>query len=294
VTKIDILIAIVINAIWGTAYAFSKYAMKVFPPVLLFSVRFIICGVSALPFNLPKKRIDKKQLFYLFLFSLITSVTFFTSSIGASKLDTAVANVVDKMDIPITIILGVSFLGEKLRLKTVLGIILCFLAVYITSGNVEVENLKYIWLMFAGCFFTSVASIFSKRIKVNNKIKVCWSSIVVGFVLLILSKLMGEEINHGMLDFKVVLSLIFLAMVCGYLCYVGLYYLLEKYNTSMVMPYKFLSPIVSVIAGLVILGEAITKEKVFSIVLIIIGVGISQYSFKRQIVVNTRIPQKVN
>jgi O-acetylserine/cysteine efflux transporter len=268
--------------------------MKVFPPVMLFSIRFIICGISTLPFNLPQKKIGKKQLFYLFLFSLITSITFYTAAIGASKLDTSIANIVDKMDIPMTIILGVTFLREKLRLKTVLGIILCFLAVYITSGNIEMENIKYVGVMFIGCFSASVASIFSKRIKVNNKIKVCWSSVVVGFVLLLSSKLRGEKINYSMLDFKTALSLLFLAVVCGYLCYVGLYYLLEKYSTGAVMPYKFLSPIISVVAGLVILGEAITKEKILSIVLIIVGIGISQYNFKRQVVVNTRIPQKLN
>ena len=47
----EILALTIMTLVWGTLYAVAGYAIRYFPPILLYSMRFLIAGICLIPFT---------------------------------------------------------------------------------------------------------------------------------------------------------------------------------------------------------------------------------------------------
>jgi O-acetylserine/cysteine efflux transporter len=268
-----------INAIWGMVYALTKYVSPAFPPISLFAIRFLLGGVigSVVNFkNLMRVRLSWEQFGMLCAFSTAFALSCYLVAIALPNLDSSVVSILERGETIITILFGVMFFKEKLSLKAISGIFLCFLALYLISAGGGRGNIFSVGVMFLACICGAISNILSKKINISNKSKVALSFLINGIELSALSYVSGEKIILNNLDHRAIISVIFLVIFSSYFCYLGLYYLLEKYDVGKVMPFKFIVPAVSILTGFVVLGEAITIIKIISLVLIIIGVTLTQ------------------
>ncbi|MDR2760655.1 MAG: DMT family transporter [Rickettsiales bacterium] len=282
--KKDVLLAVEINTVWGAVYALTKYISPIFPSISLFAVRFFFGGLVGLAINfkiLTRVKISMRQCGILVAFSTAFSLSCYFVAVALPKLDSSVVNILERGETIITMILGIIFFREKLSARAILGIFICFFALYLISAGGEGGNLFSLFVIFLSCVSGAISNILSKKIDIGNKSKATLGFLISGIELLILSRLSGEKILLSNLDYRAALSIAFLVIFSSYFCYLELYYLLEKYDVGAVMPFRFIVPVVSIVTGFVLLGEAITAKKIVSLILIIAGITLTQYSVKK-------------
>ena len=61
----EILALTIMTLVWGTLYTVAGYAIRYFPPILLYSMRFLIAGICLIPFTKFSKLEWKKICFQL-------------------------------------------------------------------------------------------------------------------------------------------------------------------------------------------------------------------------------------
>jgi drug/metabolite transporter (DMT)-like permease len=282
-TKLDIFIALIINLFLGSTFAFSKYVMDVFSPVFIYSMRFFLSGILFMPFILKKIKYDGKNFKWIFVVATLQAVSLIFLSIGLSKLESSISAILNRADAPLAIILGSLIYKEKIRWNTILGVFVCFVAIYILQGSIDISNIKYLFIGLCCPIFMASGDIFSKEITMESKIKTPLINLIIGVELLLFSLAFETILNVpiGEIGVKTYAIVLYLVIFPAHISYMGLYYLLGKHKASLVMPYNFVRPVFSILLGFIILGEAITIRKVIGVTLILSGVFISQY-FKEE------------
>lgn len=278
-SKKDMFIAIMLNVVWGGSFTFAGYAVLFYAPLFLYALRFLSTGLITAPIN----RTPLSKIPLLILLATFQAIDFSGIAMGVKHIDSSTTAILTRLDVPFTIILGVLFFKEKMTLKTVIGLILCFFAVYIISGGIELTQMKYIFLMIFSSFCSGCANIVAKKITgLDNKTIVSWASLFMGIEMLTVSLLTEDKLIIKPLNTWAILDIVYLGIISSYLTYLVLYYLLRRYETSTIMPYNFLRPIVSIVLGFLMLGEPITSNKVIGVILILSGVYLSQYHYNKK------------
>jgi O-acetylserine/cysteine efflux transporter len=293
-SKKDFISVVVLNILWGSAFAIAGYAYRYFSSLFVYSTRFLIAGILGV---LVFKINDKKNLKNIFIMGFLQAVSFISIAFGVKYLNSSTASIITRLDIIFTIVLGVIFHGEKITKNLIIGLLMCIGAILIINKDVSLNNFK--WLLFS--VFGSIASggvnIFSRTIKNESKLSVVsWSSLICGLFILAAAFLVeygtfitprGYEIftdisNNKIECLKAVSCILYGAIFVSFLFYVVFFDLLQNNPSTKIMPYSFIRPVVGVIAGLIVLGEPITLYKIVSIILVLGGVLLSQYSNQKK------------
>lgn len=271
----DFALLLLLNVIWGSAFAVSGYSMKCFSPFFLYSIRFLVVGLLTVPFF----KFPKQELKNLLPLSFATAFCFAGVALGVKNLDSSLSALLTRLDIVFTILFSALMFKEKITIYNILGTLICFCGVFVISGAVENFNMIYIFLLILASVSSGFGNVISKKITtIDSLCLVSWNSFFTGLWLLLLSLLTENKfILSYDFGFMEIFSVVYLSIISSFLCYVILFYLLKKYNSSEIMPYNFTRSIVSLLAGYIILNEPITKNKIFGCALIILGVVISQY-----------------
>jgi O-acetylserine/cysteine efflux transporter len=272
---VDIVLNCLVNFIWGTAFTFSGYAMLFFTPILVYTMRFFFGGLIGLVL-IKEKNISRSNWLWISLMSLCKALEFGIMTIGMVYLDSSTTSIIGRLQVPFTIVLGAIFLREKICVKGVIGVVISLFAVYVLSKDIDMDNTKYLLLTLLSPLFTASVNIIAKKVSTDSKTKTSLSSFIAGVLMFLYTCLFSDKFVLREISYKVVLSMSYLAIVCGYFGYVAMYYLLAKYDSSKVMPYAFLTPIFSLIGGAVLLGEVVTIQKVVGMIMILSGIIISQ------------------
>jgi O-acetylserine/cysteine efflux transporter len=279
ISKKDFLLVMLLNVVWGSAFAVAGYGLKYFSTFFLYSMRFLVVGVMAVPFF---QLSDKKNMPKLILMGLFQAITFFGVALGVKYLDSSISAIVTRLDIIFTMIIGIILFKEKLKTQLVIGIILCLWAIIILNGNITFTNSKYLYLLIFSSFSSGVLNIISKTIKnEENLAVVSWNSYFTGLFLLLVSLATEKQFILQPLDFKAVLCFLYMSVFSSYISYLILYYLLRNNPTTRIMPYNFIRPVVAIFAGSILLGEGM-KGKILGMIVLTIGVLVSQYDKKAE------------
>lgn len=276
---IDIFLVLLLNLIWGSAFTFSGYAMIFYAPIFAYFIRFFSVGICTIPFY----KFPRKYFYNILILSLLQSITFCGVALGIKYLDSSTTAILTRLDIIFTVLLGAIIFREKLSINVIIGIILCFLAVYIISGNIQIRDLKYLILVIFAMLTSGLANIVVKTIKdVDNMTIVSWTSFFMGIELFLVSFFTEKQFILKPLNFNSIFVMVYLGIISSFLAYLLFYYLLRKYSIAQIMPYNFLRPIISIVFGYILLSEPITFNKIIGVIMILLGIFISQYDFKNK------------
>ena len=152
------------NLIWGLNLIASKIGVGQFPPIFFTALRF---GSLAL-FLVPMLRIHRGQMTNLFAAAMLTGPAAFALLFTGIYLaeDAATVAVASQMGVPFSTLMSVWLLGETIRWRRTLGIVLAFGGIVIISFDPRVfaywEGLA---LVVASSFVSSLGLIFLKRLK---------------------------------------------------------------------------------------------------------------------------------
>jgi O-acetylserine/cysteine efflux transporter len=279
----DLALLIGMNFIWGLNLIASKIGVGQFPPIFFTALRFGSLAV----FLLPMLRVHRGQMTYLLAAALLTGPAAFALLFTGVYLveDASMVAIASQMGVPFSTLLSVWLLGEIIRWRRTLGIILAFTGIAIISFDPRVFTYwEGLALVVASCFVGSLGLIFVKRLKNIRPLELqAWIAIAGGTVLMLLSLLLetGQWSSVQTATWQGWSALFFTTVLSSLVAHTAWYYLVSRYPVTSLSPITLLSPLFGVFFGVTLLDDHLTSRMLAGGAVTLIGVFIVVIREKR-------------
>lgn len=272
----DLALLFVVCLVWALNLVFARWMVSVAetPPIFFAAVRFALVALALLPFLWPAPR----QMGMMALIAMgIGAAHFAFLFIGLANASASLASVVGQLGVPISTILSVLFLGERIGWRRGLGIALSFLGVMIIAVQPEGFTLTTgLAFLLMAALVGSAASILMKRIEPMPALRLqAWVGLFSFLPLLALSFATetGQFAPFLSGDWRVyaaTLFAVFAVSIFGHGCF---YILLKRYDVSMVTPLTLMTPIWGVALSIALLGEPASPRLFIGAAVALVGVA---------------------
>ncbi len=278
--------ALVVNIIFGFSFMFSKIALGYAHPLVILSVRFTVAflclnllwvlGIVKMSFRgKPKKR--------LLLMALAQPMLYFSFELyGVENTSSAISGVIISLVPVAVIVLSTVFLKEKPTLPQVLFSALslsAIVAISLLSDDGGDNKLFGILLLLGAVISDAVYIILSRSESAHyspfERTYIMFLVGTVGFNLMAILGLRGGwlgEVVSAVSQIEFWGAILYLSVLSSIVAF-----MLSNYSTSVLTPVRTTSfsnliTIVSVLAGVFIMGESLSLAQLVCCVLIIVGV----------------------
>lgn len=289
-----------VNCMWGLSFIASKHAMNAgFTPMTLAFFRYVIAAACLVPITLAaEKRLTLRRADVLpMLLSGLTGITvyYFCEYNGILRTSTVSASLI-LAAIPIITMVAETIIDKtRLRPAQVAGALISLAGVglILLSGTNDGQDSLLGDLFILGASAVWVAYIFASRklrgsyssLSMNS-----WQAITALITLLPLA--LGEKCDLAAIPWDGWAAMALLAVVCSALCY----YLYGNaiYAMSPLASAIFinLTPLTTVLGGVLLLGESITWLTVAGGALVIASIFLVNVQEKKAPAANLNSPQK--
>ena len=290
--KKGMLAATIAYSIFGLSYLFSKMALGVTEPMILLAVRFSVTFVILnllVAFKIMRLNLKGKNLLGPILLGVLQPVLYFVfENYGLKYTTTSFTGIVSSISPIFTAILGVIFLREKPNWKQWSCIVLSIMGVMMVSlGNTGGEN------TFAGClclltayFLGGFYSILVRKLSAQfSSFELTYIMFTVGFVFFAIMAFVthgGDTIlmlSAAVKSGKFIVSCLYLGAAASVGAYMLANYSLATLPVSRATIFNSFATIVSVLSGVVLMGDPFTIVSAISFVMILGGViGVNRFA----------------
>lgn len=276
------------SIIFGLSFMFTKEGLTVIQPFHLLAFRFAVAVIFMTllkTLGLLKISFRGKNIQVLVFLSLFQPVIYFVCEIiGISKTTASEAGMMIALIPVVVAILSTIFLKEApTRLQalfigaSVLGV---FFIMYMT-GNVAIgENLEGMFVLLGAVLAAGVFNILSRKLSLHfSSVEITYGMMWMGFISFGGVSLIQHTVSGNLGAFfeplrhpQALVSIFYLGLVSSVVGFFMMNYMLSKVEASRSAVFANLVTIVSIIAGVMILGDPFHWYHVVGGGLIIIGV----------------------
>ena len=280
----DTFLAALVPIFLGFGFVIAKPAMEYFPPFLLMGLRFTFAA-SILIWWFP---IPKGYLKNIFIASLVANtLQYSVTYTGLNLIDASTAVLLVQMEVPFGVIFAYFMLKEKPTVRSLIGISIAFIGVYILTGSPNLDG-KFFGasLTVIGSGIWALGQVLVKPLSknINPLALVAWLALFSGPILIALSAIFdGNTINYfktASLDSWIIA--IYLGFIMQPISYGCFYYVLKNNPLYKVLPIVTMGiPLTGLLAAIFILGEEPTKELFIGGAIILLGVVMIVFEKKK-------------
>jgi len=264
-----------ISVAWGLNFVMAKLGLNEFSPLLFTALRFLMIAVLLLPFL----KWAKGQMGAIFIVALTAGAFHFALMFtGISLTDASVAAVVVQLNVPFATFLSIFFLAEAVGWKRWVGLALAFGGVTFISFDPQVFSyITGVLFVAAGAFSMAIAMIFMRRMEGVGAMQLqAWLAVISAPILLLMSfGLEGGQIEAittaPLWAWGTIIYSVLAASIFGH---AAMYFLIQRYEVSLVGPMTLLAPVLGVIFSVTLLGEGLTWRIIAGAVVTLAGVAI--------------------
>ena len=269
------LFLILICTIWGFNFVAAKVGVGEMPPLLFVGLRFAVVFALLIPFlKIAPGRMRDIAIIALFNGAIHFGLMF----IGVALTAASVMAVIVQLNVPFATVLSIVFLGETVKWRRWAGIAMTVLGVTIVSFDPHVfDSLTGVFFGAAAAMSGAVAAIYMRKLTNVGVFQLqSWTAAITAPSLLLASFIF----ETGQLDAMANASwigwgaLFFTALGASLIGHNGYYYLLQRYEVSLIAPLSLLSPILGVVFGIWVLGEPMTTRIILGAMVAFVGVAI--------------------
>jgi len=260
---LPILAAVGAMLFWGLSFVSSKAILNTgFPPMTMVAMRFLIASVVLIPLRRrldPGFRLQKQDRLFLLLSALFgICLYFFCESRGIKYTSASNAALITAIIPALTVGAEYLIFRSGVRWFQVVGIALSIVGVYFvvqrTPGQYDRAFLGNL-LMFGACLSWVAYNMFSRNLhKGLRGVNLITFQSMIGTVLL-LPIALSEVRSWSFGNLGVWLNLVYLGVICTALSFFLYLYALARLGPVRVTSFINLLPVVSVVGGMLILGE---------------------------------------
>ena len=279
----DTLIASLVPIFLGFGFVIAKPAMEDFPPILLMGLRFTFAA-SILIWWFP---IPKGYLIKIFIASLVANtIQYSVTYNGLNLIDASAAVLLVQTEVPFGVLFAYFMLKEKPSIRSLIGIFIAFIGVYILTGSPNLDNKFFgIFLTILGSGIWALGQVLVKPLskELNPLTLVAWLALFSGPVLIFLSNILdGNTINYiksaSTNSWLIAIYLGFFMQPVTYGCF---YYVLKNNPLYKVLPIVTMGiPLTGLLAAILLLNENPTTELYLGGLIILLGVILIVYTKK--------------
>ena len=281
----DTLIASLVPIFLGFGFVIAKPAMEHFPPILLMGLRFTFAA-SILIWWFPIPRGYLKQIFIASL--IANTLQYSVTYTGLNLIDASAAVLLVQTEVPFGVLFAYFMLKEKPTIRSLIGIAVAFVGVYILTGSPNLEG-KFlgIFLTILGSAIWALGQVLVKPLskEIAPLTLVAWLAIFSGPILIFLSAILdGNTINYiksaNFNSWAIAFYLGFFMQPVTYGCF---YYVLKNNPLYKVLPIVTMGiPLTGLLAAILLLGEKPTTELYLGGFIILIGVILIVYTKQKK------------
>jgi O-acetylserine/cysteine efflux transporter len=280
--RMDRCLVMLVMAIWGCNYAFAKLGLLELPPFALVALRFLLVGVLAVPFA----RTPRRHLSRLLALSVVFGTLHFgLVYLGLTRVDAATGAVLVQLQVPFAAILSFLVLRERPGWLWLGGVSLAFLGALVLLGEPRTSaNRGHALLIVLSAAMWSVSYLQLKGMQKPGPLDPfsvnAWMSLFTAPQLFVLSLLFEDDQLRAlrMMSLTAWAALAYQVLFVGILAYAVWYRLIAKYPVSTTSPFTLTIPVLSSVAGAVLLNEPITGRFVAGASVTLAGVGLLLWS----------------
>lgn len=267
--------------VWGSTWLAIKVGLSSLPPVTFAGIRFTIAAgllfvyAIAKRTKFPKERTSWRVMIFLSLAQI--SVPYALVFWGEQYMTAGLTSLLFAT-LPFFVVVLAHFMipAERLTGLKVLALLLCFTGVAIVFSQELMFSASSLWggvTVVASAGLQGCANVVGK--KYSQSISPMANVVVqmgVGAVLLTAAGLILERGAPLTFDGASVFAILYLAVIGSAFAFVALYWLFTRMEVTRVSLFTFITPIVAVILGWLILGESIDINIAMGGSLILVGV----------------------
>lgn len=271
------------NIIFGLSFMATTIALESTTPDILLAARFTASVIFMLIIMLSGAgsfSIRGKAIGQLLLFGLLQPVIYFIAETYGIKYTTSSFSGVMIAVIPlVSSSLSAFFLKEKLPLRWILCSITGVIIISVSQGSEGVIELRgFVYLVIAvlaASFCTLLNRKLSGEFTAFERTFIMMLMGAVAFNIIAITKSGADFIPMAaaaVTDIKVLLPVLFLSLVSSVIAFFCTNYSFSYLEVSKATAFGNLTPVVSVAAGVLILGEPFSPLYLLAIILILLGV----------------------
>jgi drug/metabolite transporter (DMT)-like permease len=261
--------------VWAVNNIISKYVVSDLdvPPLFYAAARFVIVALALIPFLRPAPKPIWRLMLTAFLMG---GGNFGLMFVGLKYSTASTAAVVLQLGMPITLILSVLFLGERIRWRRGLGIALTFAGVLIVMWNPAGFALSPGLLLIAGATLMSgIGIVLTKQIEGMRPITFqAWVGLVSVFPMALLSAWLepGQVAAALAAGWPFWAALLFSAIVVSVGAHTLYVTMLQKYEANLISALILVTPLATIGLGVAVLHEPFGPRMAIGSVLALAGV----------------------
>jgi O-acetylserine/cysteine efflux transporter len=271
-----LLIIAFCNIAWALNVVVSKLAITDFsaPPLFYALVRSIIVAAVLIPLLRP---LPAKLWQVLVIGLAISGGSFALLFMGLETASPSAAGVVSLSGAPMTVLFAILFLGEKVRWRRGLGIGLAFGGVlFAMAGENQMQTSTGLLLVFLSAMVGALGTVFVKRLDLSSIRLQGWAAVASVAVLLPLSLTLesGQFAALAASPWELAACLVFASLVVSIGAHTAYFRLLGEYDANLIVPLTLFTPILTIVFGAWLTGDAIGERLVIGGAIALAGVAI--------------------
>jgi drug/metabolite transporter (DMT)-like permease len=279
----DVLLLLLLGAIWGSSFFNIKIATYSFEPYTLALIRVIFASLFLVVFSLfyqiKIKAFSKEWKIYALVGLCNIAIPFSLIAVGTNKVDSYLAAILMSTT-PLTgsILAHIFTKNEKITFYKSIGIILGFAGVLLLFFDkliLNESNYLFALIILVGSTFYSIAGILIlKKMKNSGNLDVTTSTMLWALIFLIPIAFVFEKPFDSNPTLESILSLVYLGSIATGFAWWLRFKILMKNGLVFQTQVAYLIPIFGVVFGVLILKEQITWKVFVSLIIIMTGIYI--------------------
>lgn len=255
----DFSLMVLMCFLWAAHTVVSKIVVSdmEIPPLFYAALRYGIVAVLALPWLLPTPQPAWRIVLTGFLMGGGGFALFF---LGIKTASPSSAAVITQLGLPITTLLSVAMLGEKIRWRRGLGIALTFgggvLVMWNPSNGLAISG--GLVLILASAAVGSLAAVMMKQMEGVQPLRFqAWVGLAsVGPLTALTLSVESDQVPRAMeAGWAFLAALLFSALVVSLVAHTIYYRMIGKYPANLIAPLTVMNPLMTVALGILVTGD---------------------------------------
>lgn len=275
-TARDILIACVMNIMWGLNLIAVKMGVDLVSPLTAAWLR----QAMVLAICLPALKIIPGKMRELVLLGVLSGALFYifvNLSLAVSDNVSALA-IAGQLGVPFSLIMAILFLGEKIHGPRMIGIGLAFGGVVMLVFDPAAAHEQMgMALTAASCLIWAFCSLIQRRLIGTPVLTIyAWVGLMGTTILFPIALYFEPESFSGVADIPLSTFgwILFSALGSTVVGQGAMSFLLQRHPVSSVIPLSLVSPVIAVVASSLYFGTKLTSHMIIGGVIVMIGVAI--------------------
>lgn len=271
----DFFVLVLICLVWAFNNIVSKIVVAEWgvPPLFYAAVRFALVALCTLPWLLPA---PKPTLRLIFVALMMGGGNFALLFIGLKTASPSAAAIVVQLGVPITTVLSMFMLGEKVRWRRGIGMALTLAGAVVVMWHGSGMSMSLgLWLVAAAAFAGSLGAVMMKQMEGIRPLQFqAWVGFSSFFPLAALSALIETDQAPLALaaGWPFVAAVVFSAVVVSVVGHTLYYGLIQKYEATLISPLTLMTPLATIGMGVAITHDHFDLRMAIGATLALLGV----------------------